>query len=152
MNILLHMMATSHQGTGGFLYNTANDTFQSTEADSVALTGSLAVQADGEIRWTGGSLGNHETGHTWWFPIGSVVGTYHARLSYVSGSTIYSSGESLATWVDLSTGNKTWNFSSPGETGPNTNTGVYSLDFSDDAGATTLETKNQTFDMFNESI
>ena len=142
------MMAAAYQGTGAFLYEMADDAFLSVEDSGANLTGTLTIAADGEISYLGDFLGNNESGHTWWSPIGTVIGTWHCRLSFVSGSNVYASGESLATWVAL-TSDRLYNFSKVGATGPDTATGTYSLDFSDDAGSTTHATKNITVGMEN---
>ena len=122
---------------GAFLLDLADNLFDSLEEHGSNTTGTLNVRNTGEIIYTGDYLGTNESGHTWFSPIGGTDGTgWHVKLSYTSGTNQYSSGAGLAAWLAC-TSHRAWTFLKSTSDGPNSTSGVYLLEFSDDAGATT---------------
>jgi len=120
-----------------FLLDLGDNAFYAQDSDGFPVTGTLAVNSDGSIAWTGDTGGTSESGHTWFSPVGATDGTgWHVKLSYTSGTNQYNSGSGLATWLALTTG-RTWTFRKASVGGPDQTDGVYLLEFSDDGGSTT---------------
>jgi len=134
MHPLLHAMAASHAVAGAFTIASVDGGYASTDADGFTVTGSLATSATGVITWTGDTLGSNEN-DTWWLPVGTVVGSWHVKLTYNSGTNQRSGGTADDTWTAV--GSFSMNFSKATAGGPDVTTGNYTLAFSDDGGSTT---------------
>ncbi len=130
---------------GAFDISSIDGTVQANDEDGQTVTGNIQVTIVGAVDWTGDIFGTTES-DDWWLPNGTVSGTWHVRLSYSSGDPIYSSGSGLGTWLELSS-NRTWNFSKASVGGPDTDSGDYTLAFSDDAGSTTHDSVTITINL-----
>lgn len=135
----LLLAGLAHSG-GRFLLDLDDNLFDSTEpTNGNTTTGTLTVNTDGSIAWTGDAGGTNETGHTWWYPVGLPKGTWHVKLSYSSGTNQYASGSGLGSWLALSA-QRTWTFSkATSGSGGGSTSGVYLLEFSNDGGSTTYD-------------
>ena len=144
MHWIIAALARGGATVGSFLLS-KNSTNTSVDADGQTVTGALDVLTDGSVDYTGDLFGTNETG-SWWDPHpGTVSGTWHCRLSFVSGTNQYTTGSGLGTWLQCDpTGgsNRGWNFSKASAGGPDSTVGNYTLAFSDDAGSTTFDSVN----------
>ena len=115
--------------------------------------GTLDVLSTGYIDWTGDSGGiNGES--DWWDPLGTVVGTWHVRLEYSSGTNQYYAigSDSLNTWIDVSTDPR-WRFrKAPSGSSGGTTIGTYLLKYSNDGGSTTHHTTTLTVTLTEETV
>lgn len=137
MNPLLHAMSVAHSVAGAFDITTISN-HTSVDADGQTVSGTLAVAADGSADWTGDTFGTSEN-ESWWLPEGTVVGTWHVKVTYDSGTNQRSSGTALNTWTAV--GSFSMGFSKASAGGPDSTTGNYTIHFSDDGGSTTYDSK-----------
>lgn len=128
--------------------NTANENINGN-----GITGNYQVLSTGAFNWDGDN-GGTDFDDEWWSPLGSVGGTWHARLEYVSGETFFLQGayDPINTWIAVSTEIR-WNFYKSGYgSGGGSSQGVYNIKFSDDGGATTHHTCTCTITMSEDSL
>lgn len=137
MHMLLHAMAASHAVAGAFDISSIDGGYLALDEDGFSQTGNLSVKTTGAVDWTGDTLGSSE-GDDWWLPNNTIAGTWHVQLTFDSGTNVYSSGESLSTWLEINT-DRQWNFSRASAGGPSSSVGNYTLAFSNDGGSTTYD-------------
>ena len=85
-----------------------------------------------------------ETALTVWGGTAGPIGTWHMRVVFISGDDTHDvGGNALNTWIDITTaGPNTWAWESSGTSGPQVETGTYSVEISDDGGSTTHDGPN----------
>ncbi len=117
------------------------------------ITGDLHVLSTGAYNWDGDN-GGTDVDDTWWFPLNTVVGTWHARLEFVSGTNFFlqSAYDPINTWIAVSTEIR-WHFYENGYgSGGGSQQGVYNVKWSKDAGSTTHHTQTLTITMQEDSL
>ena len=128
-------------------FTNASTTVDGLEDDGFNISGVVYVDNDGRVRAKEDLQDVFTTTQRddYWSitPVTGVGAGYHIKLTPVSSSSFYSSGDSLSTWLDLTT-SRAWNFveAQGGPTG--TITQDYTLAISDDGGSTTLDTMTIT--------
>lgn len=128
-----------------------NDAYQSNDDDGQTVTGTLAINSDGSIAYTGDSNGTSESGQSWLNRIGANNGDgFHTRLVFVSGDNSYNSGSALNTWHAMTSG-RTYSYQKLTGGGSELESGTWRLDVSKDGGSTTDATNTFTVDMFEQS-
>ena len=110
--------------------------FTSVDADGQTVSGTLAVDADGDIHYTGDTFGTNADDR-WWTAGFNPTGTWHVKVAYDSGTNQRSSGTALNTWTAV--GSFSMGFSKASAGGPDSTTGNYTISFSKDGGSTTFD-------------
>lgn len=122
-------------------------------SNGAGIDATLSVLDTGVVDWDA-DLGGTDEQFDWWTPNGTVDGTWHVRLEYVSGFlNWYSSGDGLNTWLPIDGTAPTWNFFENGYgSSGGSEVSTYSLKFSDDGGTSTHHTTTLTMTMAEPSI
>ena len=124
-------------------FNLTKDTSNtSNDEDGQTVTGTLGVYTNGNCDYTGDIFGTGESAR-WWDTGLSPVGTWHCKLTFTGTDTNhYSSGSTLGAWHQCGgsgAANILWNFSKASAGGPDSATGTFTLEFSNDGGSTTFD-------------
>lgn len=147
------LIAAAVAANGGFDAPATRGNTAQENINGNGMTGNYQVLSDGQFNWTG-DTGGTNSNDTWWSPLNTVVGTWHARLEYVSGNAFFTQGayDPKDTWIDVSTEIR-WNFyKNTWGTGGGSGQGVYNIKWSDDAGSTTYHTCTCTITMSESSL
>lgn len=158
MGLLMGSMLMMSRGGGALpILMDATRLIYSTDlsAGSITVQGRFYYDTDGGIRKMTESAGSQSTsdygewvtGH----PISGAGNGYYIRVSFQSGTNVYSSGDGLGVWVELST-NRSWLFS---DTVPaiQERVGTYLVEIaSDAAGSNVLDSSVWTITLRNEGL
>lgn len=129
----------------------STEVLRAEEEDGQTVTGTLDINRDGSINWDGDvSTGDDETHNYWSKQVGTPGDLMHVRISFSSGTNVYSSGAGLASWLALSS-NRQWVFTKASGGGPELSEGDFTVEFSFDGGSTVEDTITINVELFERS-
>ena len=129
---------------GVFDISSVGSGYTSVDEDGQTVSGTLAVASDGGVNYTGDLLGTNASDRFWTTGY-NPVGTWHVKLTFISGTNSRSGGTANDTWTAV--GSFSMSFSKASAGGPDQATGTWTLAFSDDGGSTTHDSKSITITM-----
>lgn len=137
---------------GSAFYSAVGGTLTSSDASGALVSATFYYDADGGTRRLQETSGaGSTTDHTNWSSRhpNEATSEWSVRLTFDSGTDVYTSGDGLNTW-DLLSSNRSWTFSRTA-TGPSTAVGNYTFAISRDGGSTVFDSVALTVSLENES-